>query len=140
MKYNGVDIGNLPEELLSGKITVTNLRYIIRLLNLIYRDILNTSFGLVLEHKNGEGYAIDCWHPQRWMEYHTYWASDDKVGVYLWLKRCIDECWKDLNFVIEQKNGDVDNQIYLYRNQLNFILLWMDRPENEYVELKKNLK
>lgn len=140
MKYNGVDIGELPEELLTGKITVGNLRYIIKLLNLIYRDILNTSFGLLLEHKEGEGYAIDCLHPQRWMERHTYWASSDKVGAYQWLKRCIDECWQDLNFIIEQNNGRVDSQIYLYKNQLNFILLWMDRPEKEYVELRKNLK
>ena len=139
MKYNGVDIGNLPEEILGGKIRVGTLRYIIKLLNLIYRDVLNTSFGLVLEHKDGEGYAIDSLYAQRWMEHQKYWASSDKVGVYQWLKFCISECLSDLNFIIEQNNGKVDNQIYLYKNQLNFILLWLDRPEKEYLELRKGL-
>lgn len=139
MKYNGVDIGELPEELLTGKITVGNLRYIIKLLNLIYRDVLNTSLGMVLDHKEGEGYAIDSLYAQRWMKYQKYWYSDNKVGVYQWLKFCISECRDDLNLIIEQNNGKVENQIYIYKNQLYFILLWMGRPENEYIELRKGL-
>ena len=139
MRYNGVDIGDLPDELLTGKITVGNLRYIIKLLNLIYRDILNTSLGMVLDHKDGEGYAVDSLYAQRWMNRQKYWYSDTKSGAYQWLKFCISECRDDLNLIIEQNNGKVDNQIYVYKNQLYFILLWMDRPDHEYIELRKGL-
>ena len=130
MKYRGLEVGQMPKEIFEGKVTVVTLRYILGLLNEIYRDFLNTTFSIVLEHTTGMGYSIDCMCPQRWMGGQTRWNSSDKVGVYLWVKRCIQECRQDLNFIIEQNKGIVNvDELILYRNKLDVVDMVLDKPK-----------
>ena len=106
MKFEGLDIGNMPKEILSGKITVVNLRYILDLMNKIYKKYLDVDMGFYLIHENGNGYSIDSIYPQHWMSGRTCWGSSDKVGVYQWVKRCIQECQVDLTeyYILKNKN------------------------------------
>lgn len=141
MKFEGLDIGQIPKEMLTGKITVANLRYILNLMNKIYKKYLDIDMGFYLIHEKGEGYAIDSIYPQHWMSGRTHWGSSDKVGVYHWIKRCIDDCKVDLTqYIFDNKDKKDVNDAVIYRNQLYFILSYMDMPDYEYSKLKKNLK
>ena len=73
------------------------------------------------------------------MQGHTEWASSDKPGVYMWLKNCMYECIVLLENWINE-NKIVNREYILWKNQLQFIFLWLDRPLEDYKELNSKLE
>ena len=139
MRFDGSYIGDIPENILTGKVTVKNLNYIIDIINKVYKEVFKADLGLALNHIVGEGYAIISETPQIWMQGHTEWASSDKPGVYMWLKNCMYECIVLLENWINE-NKIVNREYILWKNQLQFIFLWLDRPLEDYKELNSKLE
>ena len=127
MRYKGKEIGNISKNILSGKVTVPVLKDIMSLLNEIYSNCFHINLGLSFHHEKYEGYSFTCVTPQRWMGSYPTYCSNDKTGLYLWLKDCLYECRNDLSKSIQEQSSYASlSQTKLYYNQIDFIISWVD--------------
>lgn len=139
MRFDGCVIGDISESILTGQVSVKNLNYIIDLTNQIYKDIYHIDFGLYLKENSNKMYVLDCKNPQIWMQGRSEWKSEDKSGVYFWLRYVMYEIIKLIELNLSE-NKVVNIKWQLWQNQLQFLSLWLDRPAEEYKELRKRLE
>jgi hypothetical protein len=139
MRFDGCVIGDISESVLTGQVSVKNLNYIIDLTNQIYKDIYHIDFGLYLKENSNKMYVLDCKNPQIWMQGRSEWKSEDKSGIYFWLRYVMYEIIKLIELNLSE-NKVVNIKWQLWQNQLQFLSLWLDRPAEEYKELRKRLE
>lgn len=139
MRFDGCVIGDISESILTGQVSVKNLNYIIDLTNQIYKDIYHIDFGLYLKENSNKMYVLDCKNPQIWMQGRSEWKSEDKSGIYFWLRYVMYEIIKLIELNLSE-NKVVNIKWQLWQNQLQFLSLWLDRPAEEYKELRKRLE
>jgi hypothetical protein len=139
MRFDGCVIGDISESILTGQVSVKNLNYIIDLTNQIYKDIYHIDFGLYLKENSNKMYVLDCKSPQIWMQGRSEWKSEDKSGIYFWLRYVMYEIIKLIELNLSE-NKVVNIKWQLWQNQLQFLSLWLDRPAEEYKELRKRLE
>ncbi len=139
MRFDGCVIGDISESVLTGQVSVKNLNYIIDLTNQIYKDMYQIDFGLFLKENSNKMYVLDCKNPQIWMQGRSEWKSEDKSGIYFWLRYVMYEIIKLIELNLSE-NKVVNIKWQLWQNQLQFLSLWLDRPAEEYKELRKRLE
>ncbi len=155
MYYMGTFIGDIPENILLGNMTFTNLKYVCSLLNKVNKGIFNSDLGLslmkvegthqfewsskVIDYPNGSyllkdnfGFCVN-WSTNKGHLRNSIYTTQPWVFY-----RALEEIYYDIKYRLESllnPNIMIDSlyaeKVQLYYNQLNFVFTWLARSVDD---------
>lgn len=136
-EWKGINIGMIPESILSGKAVLPNIRYAISLINDAYR-LMHIDLGLVIakDWEYGNGYKLCCKNKPNFMKDEKYlWG--DKAQIFWHLRnKFFYFCIKDIDDFFN-KHG-VNHELSLIKVKLDMLDNIIDKPDYEFnKEIKK---
>ena len=131
--YDGLEVGEIPDAVIKGKVTIPIINYIIDLLNKVYRftgrdldcKLCRDEVGNFELHYN---YVPCCIG-------NSIVGTSDKFGVYWYLRNNMHEAVSDItNYLMldTYKGTGLERELISFKNKFLFLVAVLDMPDYDY--------